>query len=162
MPANAAAIVALFGSSGALEISVFHAAVDGNGTNPFRLAMLPRLKPPHIGPPVVEVTTTVAEAVLVESCVELAVIVAVSAVPGAVNVTAVPEATPEVALNVPPPDGLMERLTVFVNEPVPVTVGVQVVVCDVVILVCAQTSVTPVMVGPADVTFMFAEPEMLV
>jgi hypothetical protein len=104
----------------------------------------------------------VAEAVLVESCVEVAVIVAVSAELGGVNVTAVPEATPVDALSDPAPDGLKERLTVFVNEPVPVTVGVQLAVCAVVMLVGVQTSVTPVIVGPADVTLMFAEPEMLV
>lgn len=155
-------MVELFGSSGALEMSVFHAFVDGNGTKPLRLAMLPRAKLPQTGPPDVEVTATVVEDVLVASCVEVAVMVAVSAVLGGVNVTAVPDATPVVLLSVPPPDGLMERLTVFVNEPVPVTVGVQLAVCAVVILVGVQTSVTPVMVGPADATLMFAEPEMLV
>jgi hypothetical protein len=56
------------------------------------------------------------------------VIVAVSGVLGGANVTPVPEATPVVAPRVPPPDGLMERSTVFANEPVPVTVGVQVAV----------------------------------
>jgi hypothetical protein len=89
--------------------------------------MLPRLMPPQDGPvPAAEVTATVAEAVLVESCVDVAVMVAVSAVFGAVNVTAVPDATPVDELS-EPPDGLTERLTVLVNEPVPVTVGVQVV-----------------------------------
>jgi hypothetical protein len=84
--------------------------------------------PLHDGPPalVAAVTETVAEAVLVESCVEVAVMVAVSAVFGAVNVTAVPDATPVDELS-EPPAGLIERLTVLVNEPVPVTVGVQVV-----------------------------------
>ena len=154
-------MVELLGSSGALEISVFHAFEDGNGTKPLRLAMLPRLKLPHTAPPVVDVTATVAEADLVESCVDVAVIVAVSAVPGGVKVTAVPEATPVVLLS-DPPDGLMERLTVFVNDPVPVTVGVQLAVCAVVMLVGEQTSVTPVIVGPADATLIFAEPEMLV
>lgn len=109
-------------------MSVFHAVVDGKGTNPLRLAMLPRLKPLQTGAPVVEVTTTTADAVLVESCVDVAVIVAVSAVAGGVNVIAVPAATPAEALSVPPPDGLIERLTVFVNEPVPATAGVQVAV----------------------------------
>lgn len=161
MPENAAAIVELLGSSGALEMSVFQAFVDGNGTNPLRLAMLPRLKPLHTGPPVVVVTTTTAEAVFVESCVEEAVIVAVSAVLGGVNVIAVPDATPVEALSVPA-DGLKERLTVFVNELVPVTVGVQVAVCAVVMVVGVQTSVTAEMVGPEDVTLMFAEPEILV
>ena len=41
MKSGPAVIVALFGSSGAAEISVFHAAVDGNGTNPLRLAYFP-------------------------------------------------------------------------------------------------------------------------
>jgi hypothetical protein len=118
---------------------------------------------PQTGPlPVAEVTATVAVTILVESSVEVAVMVAVSAVLGGVNVTAVPDATPVELLSVPPPDGLMERLTVFVNEPVPVTVGVQLAVCAVVMLVGVQTSVTPVIVGPADATLMFAEPETLV
>jgi hypothetical protein len=127
-----------------------------------RLAIAPRLKPPHAGDPLVEVTATDVEAVLVESCVDVAVMVAVSALPGGVNVTAVPDATPLDALNVPPPEGLIDRLTVLVNEPVPVTVGVQVAVCAVVMLVGVHENVTAVMVGPADVTVIFAEPEMLV
>jgi hypothetical protein len=45
---------------------------------------------------------------------------------GGAKVIPVPELTPVVELNVPPADGLMERFTVFVNAPVPVTVGVQV------------------------------------
>src|SRR5579862_3721376 len=156
-------MVELLGSSGALEMSVFHALEDGNGTNPLRLAILPRLRPPQTAPPPdVEPTTTCADAVLVESCVDVAVMVAVSAVAGGVNVIAVPEATPVEELNVPPPDGLRVRFTVLVNAPVPVTVGVQLAVCDVVMLEGEQTSVTPVIVGPADVTVMFAEPEMLV
>ena len=61
-----------------------------------------------------------------------------------------------------PPDGLRERLTVFVNEPVPVTVGVQLAVCAVVMLEGVQTSVTAVIVGPADATLMLAEPALLV
>jgi hypothetical protein len=128
LPANAAEIVALFGSSGAFEMSVFHAFEDGNGTNPPRLPMFPRLMDPQDGAPEVEVTATVAEAFLVESCVDVAVMVAVSAVLGGVNVTSVPDATPFDALSVPPPDGLRVRFTVLVNEPVPVTVGVQVAV----------------------------------
>ena len=93
---------------------------------------------------------------------DVAVTVAVSAVAGGVNVTAVPEATPVDELSVPPPEGLIERFTVLVKEPVPVTVGVQLAVCAVVMLVGEQTKVTPVMVGPAEVTLMFAEPDMLV
>jgi hypothetical protein len=43
-----------------------------------------------------------------------------------------------------------------------VTVGVQLAVCELVMLVGLQTSVTPVIVGPADATLMFACPEILV
>jgi hypothetical protein len=162
MPENAEAMVELFESSGALEMSVFHGFEDGNGTKPLRLAMLPRLKPPQTAPPlVVELTMTVADAVLVESWVEVAVKVAVSAEPGGVNVTAVPDATP-VELLSDPPEGLTDKLTVLVNEPVPVTVGVQLAVCAVVMVDGVHTSVTAVMVGPAEATLMFAEPEMLV
>jgi hypothetical protein len=89
------------------------------------------------------------------------VIVAVSAELGGVNVTDVPDATP-VELLSDPADGLNERLTVFVNEPVPVTVGVQLAVCEVVMLVGAHTKVTAVIVGPDDATLMFAWPEILV
>ena len=42
--------------------------------------------------------------------------------------TAVPELTPEVALSVPADAGDTERFTVFVNAPVPATVGVHAVV----------------------------------
>lgn len=118
----------MFESSGALEMSVFHAFEDGNGTKPPRLAIAPRLMPAHAGVPDVEVTATVVDIFLVESCVDVAVMVAVSAVPGGVNVTGVPEATPVDALSVPPPDGLTVRFTVFVKAPVPVTVGVQLAV----------------------------------
>jgi hypothetical protein len=45
-----------------------------------------------------------------------------------VKVTAVPELTPEVALSVPADAGDTERFTVFVNAPVPATVGVHAVV----------------------------------
>lgn len=111
----------MFGSTAAPEMSVFHAEVDGNGTKPFRLAPSPRLRPPQAaGVPVEVVTVIGTDEVLVESCVDVAVIVAVSAVPGGVNVIAVPEATLLVALSVPPPDdGLIVRFTVFVNDPVP-------------------------------------------
>jgi hypothetical protein len=78
---------------------------------------------------VLNVTVTVATPDLVESAVETAVMVGVAApVKAGVKVTAVPELTPEVALNVPADAGLIERFTVFVNAPVPVTVGVQDVV----------------------------------
>ena len=111
-----------------MDISVFQAAEEGNGTNPLRLASAPRLMLPHDDPPVESVTVTVTEDVLVESCVETAVMDADSAMLGGVNVIGVPELTPEVALSDPPPDGLRPRFTVFANDPVPVTVGVQVVV----------------------------------
>ncbi len=89
--------------------------------------------------------------------------VAVSApVFGGVKTTPVPEATAVVALSVPADVGVTETFTVFANVPVPVTVGVQVVVCTSVIEVGAQTSVTPVMVDVAAVTVMFAEPDTFV
>ena len=157
MPVYAATIVELFESSGALEISVFHAFVEGNGTKPLRLPILPKLKPLQTGPPDVEVTATVVDDTLLESCVEVAVMVAVCAVPGGVKVTVVPEATPVLLLSVPAPDGLMERLTVSEKAPLPVTVGVQVAVCAVVMLLGVQTSVTPVMVGPTLATPIDAE-----
>jgi len=82
---------------------VFQAAVDGNGINPLRLAPSPRLMPLHADAPVDTVTVIGAEPDLVESCVEVAVIVAVSAPEfGGVKTTPVPEATPVAALNVPP------------------------------------------------------------
>jgi len=75
------------------------------------------------------VTVTVVEPDLVASAVDVAVMVAVAApVPAGVKVTAVPELTPEVELSVPANDGLTKRFTVLVNAPVPVTVGVQLVV----------------------------------
>ena len=108
---------------------VFQAAVDGNGTNPLRLATSPRLMPAHVGPPVDTVTVIGTEKNLVESCVEVAVIVAVSApVFGGVKVTPVPEVTAVVALSDPADVGLTDTFTVFAKVPVPVTVGVQVAV----------------------------------
>jgi hypothetical protein len=83
-------------------------------------------------------------------------------VPAGVKVTPVPELTPVEALNVPSPEGLTVRFTVLMNAPVPVTVGVHVEVCAAVIDDGAHTSDTPVIVGNADVTAMFDEPEMLV
>jgi hypothetical protein len=119
----------LFASSGAAEISVFHAAVAGKGTNPLRLASLPRLIPAQVGPLPGTVTVTTNVPNFVASCVEVAVMVAVSApVLGGVKVTPVPEATFVDVLKVPPPVGLTERFTVFVKAPVPVTVGVQLAV----------------------------------
>ncbi len=120
-------IAALFGSSGAEAMFVFQAALDGNGTNPLRLASSPRLKPLHADAPVDTVTVIGADPNLVESCVDVAVMVAVSApVFGGVKTTPVPEVTPVAALSVPAVVGLTVRFTVFANAPVPVTVGVQV------------------------------------
>lgn len=156
-------MAALFGSSGAEAIFVFQAAVDGKGTNPFRLALFPRLMLPQVGVPVEEATATVVEPNLVESCVEVAVIVTVSGgVPAGVKVTPVPEATPVEVLSVPSADGETERFTVLVNAPVPVTVGVHVEVCALVMDDGAHTMETPVMVGDAVATVMFVDPEMFV
>lgn len=75
------------------------------------------------------VTVTVVVANLVESAVEVAVMYGTAApVKAGVKVTAVPELTPVVALNVPAVVGVTERFAVFVNAPVPATVGVQLVV----------------------------------
>ena len=75
------------------------------------------------------VTVTIAEPDLVESAVETVVMVGVAApVKAGVKVIAVPELTPEVALSVPADAGDTERFTVFVNAPVPTTVGVHAVV----------------------------------
>jgi hypothetical protein len=81
----------------------------------------------HADAPVGTVTVIGADPNLVESCAEVAVMVAVSApVLGGVKTTPVPEVTPVVALSVPAVVGLTVRFTVFANVPVPVTVGVQV------------------------------------
>ena len=106
---------------------------------------------------------TVEDADLVESSVDVAVIVIVSgAVPSGVNVTPVPELTPVSKPSDPSAVGLTVRFTVFVNAPVPVTVGVHVEVCPALTLDGEHTTDTPVMVGEAAVTVMFAEPDMLV
>src|ERR1039458_4458691 len=95
--------------------------------------------PAHFGSqmfPVAELTVTVrsvtvsiAEPDLVESAVETAMIVGVAApVNAGGKLTAVPELTPEVAESVPADVGPTERFTVFVNAPMPVTIGVQAVV----------------------------------
>ena len=108
-------------------------------------------------------TATVADPNLVESCVEVAVTRTVSGgVPAGVNVTPVPELTPVAVLIVPSPTGLSVKLTVFVNAPVPVTVGVQVEVCVALMVEGRQTSDTPVMVGAAAETVIVAEPETFV
>jgi hypothetical protein len=156
-------IAALLGSRGAEEMSVFHAFVDGNGMNPFRLAIFPRLIAAQADVPVDAVIATVVEADLLESCVEVAVMVTVTGgVPAGVNVTPVPEATADEALKVPFAVGLTDKLTVFVKAPVPVTVGVHVEVCVDVIDDGEHTSETPVMVGEAAATAMLAVPDMFV
>ena len=94
---------------------------------------------------------------------EVAVIVTVSGgVPAGVKVIPVPELTPVVALSVPSADGDMDKLTVFVNAPVPVTVGVQMEVCAEVMDEGAHTTETPVIAGGAAVTVMFADPDIFV
>jgi hypothetical protein len=60
-------IAAEFGSTGADEISWFHRLSDLNGTNPFRLALWPRLMPLQLGggsppPELEEVTCKIWEA----------------------------------------------------------------------------------------------------
>jgi hypothetical protein len=83
--------------------------------------------PLHVGPLVDTVTVIGTESNFEESCVEVAVMIAVSAPEfGGVKTTPVPDVTPFVVLSVPPAVGLTERFTVFANAPVPVTVGVQV------------------------------------
>jgi hypothetical protein len=82
--------------------------------------------PPHVGPAPATVTVTVTGSYLVESSVDVAVMVGVSApVFAGVKVTGVPEATLVVALRVPSAVGFTEIFTVFEYAPVPVTVGVQ-------------------------------------
>jgi hypothetical protein len=74
----------------------------------------------------------------------------------------VPELTPVVALKVPSAEGDTARVTVPVNSPVPVTVGVQVEVCAGVMVDGVHTIDTAVMAGGAAVTAMLVEPERFV
>jgi hypothetical protein len=67
-----------------------------------------------------------------------------------------------VALNVPADAGLTERFTVFVNDPVPVTVGVQLVVWTSVMDVDVHASETLVIVGVAGLMVIVADPVTLV
>jgi hypothetical protein len=108
------------------------------------------------------VTVSFTTSDFVESWVEIALIVGVAApVNAGVKVTAVPELTFEVALSVPADAGLTERFTVFVNAPVPATVGVQLVVCasvrDVAVhasetfVIATGTAVTVIAVGVEDI-----------
>src|ERR1700674_2613436 len=58
-------IAAEFASTGAEEMSLFQRLSAGNGTNPFRLALCPRLIPLQLGggfPPLVEVTCKFCDA----------------------------------------------------------------------------------------------------
>jgi hypothetical protein len=96
----------------------------------------------------VTVIVAVPDTVVYPACVDVAVMIAVVApVPVGVKVIAVPELTFVVALNVPAEEGLTERFTVFVNAPVPVTVGVIVPVCAVVIDRVVGAIATEVIVG---------------
>jgi hypothetical protein len=57
-------VAAEFGSTGAEEMSLFHRLSAGNGTNPFRLELCPRLIPLQLGggfPPLVGVTCKFCE-----------------------------------------------------------------------------------------------------
>jgi len=129
-------------------MSVFHAVVAGNGTKPLRLALSPTFMLEQLGPAVDAVTVIGAELNFVESAVEVAVMVTESApVFAGVKVTAVPDLTPVVALNVPDAVGLRDRFTVFVKAPVPVTVGVQDAVWMSVMEDGLQLSERPVIVG---------------
>ena len=90
---------------------MFHAVVDGNGTKPLRLALSPVLMPAQLGPAVATVTVIGAEWDLVESAVDVAVMVTEFApVLAGVKVTAVPELTPDASLRVPAAAGLMEKI----------------------------------------------------
>ncbi|MGA9587720.1 MAG: hypothetical protein WBQ95_20490 [Terracidiphilus sp.] len=85
-----------------------------------------------------------------ESAVDVAVMVTESAplLAGA-KVTGVPELMLVASLKVPATAGLIETFTVFANAPVPVTVGVQDVVCVSVMDVGLQARETAVMAGGA-------------
>ena len=97
------------------------------------------------------VTATIAEPDLVGSCVEVAVMVAVPALLG-VN-------TPEL-VTAPMLAGLTDHVTVVLNPPVPVTVGVQADVCVVNIDPGMQVSETDVIAEGA-VTATTAEPDLV-
>ena len=97
-------------------------------------------------------TVTVAEPDLLESCVEVAVMVAVPVVEGV--------KTPEV-LTVPMLVGLRDHVTPLLNAPVPLTLEVQVEVWVVVIEEGEQVTDTEVIVT-AVVTVTEAEPDFVV
>jgi hypothetical protein len=142
---------------------VFHAVVGVNGRKPLRLALSPVLMPAQLGPAVAAVTVIGADWSLVESAVEVAVMMTEFApVLAGVNVTTSPELTPDALLRVPAAAGLMERFTVLVKAPVPVTVGVQDAVWLSVMVDGLQVIETAVMVGAASaVMVIFAVPSFV-
>ncbi len=144
-------------------MSVFHAVVAVNGRKPLRLALSPVLMPAQLGPAVATVNVIGAEWNFVESAVDVAVTVTEFApVLAGVKVTAVPELTADASLSVPAAAGLMERFTVLVKAPVPVTVGVQDAVWVSVIVDGLQVRETAVMVGAAGaVMAIFAVPSFV-
>jgi hypothetical protein len=156
-------MVALLGSSGAEEMSVFHAVVAVNGRKPFKLALSPRLMPAQLGPAVDVVTVIGAELCFEASAVDVAVMVTEFApVFAGVKMTGVPELTAVASLSVPAAAGLMEKFTVFANAPVPVTVGVQDAVCVSAMVDGLQVRETAVMVGAAGaVRVIFAVPSFV-
>src|ERR1035438_7308615 len=99
----------------------------------------------------VRFTVTCALPIFVESCVEVAVVVAVPA-PAGVK-------TPEL-LTAPILAGLTDHVIDVLKLPEPVTVGVQVEVCVVRIGLGEQSTETEVMVG-GNTTVIEAEPDLL-
>jgi hypothetical protein len=152
------------GSSGAEEMSVFHAVVAVKGRKPLRLALSPRLMPAQLGPAVDVVTVMGAELCFEASAVDVAVMVTEFApVLAGVKMTGVPDVTAVASFSVPVAMGLMEKFTVLANAPVPVTVGVQEAVWVVVMVDGLQARETAVMVGAAGaVMVIFAEPSFVV
>ncbi|MGA8743629.1 MAG: hypothetical protein WB561_20725 [Terracidiphilus sp.] len=125
--------------------------------------MSPVLMPAQLGPAVAAVTVIGADWNFVESAVDVAVMMTEFApVLAGVNVTAVPELTPDALPRVPAAAGLMERFTVLVKAPVPVTVGVQDAVWVSAIVDGLQARETAVMVGAAGaVMVIFAVPSFV-
>ena len=96
-------MVVLFGSSGACEISVFHALVVGNGTKPFRLALSPVLiwLQAVADPAASMVKPRLAEAVSAIGCVESVTVTMTGFEPTSLCV-GVPVIVPDAALIVKP------------------------------------------------------------
>ena len=96
-------IAVLFGSSGACEISVFHALVVGKGTKPFRLALSPVAIWLHaaVDPGASIVKVRLAEAVSAVGCVESATLTVMEDAPTSLCV-GVPVIVPDAALIVNP------------------------------------------------------------